>query len=116
MMNRRRLLLLALMAVPLAAAAHHGWSEYEVTKPTKLTGIIESASYEHPHGSIVLKTPDKTWLAVLAPPTRMEARGLPKEMLEAGTTVTVEGYAHKTKPDEMRAERIAIAGKTVDLR
>lgn len=115
-MNRRRLLLLALLAVPLAAFAHHGWSEYEVTQPLQLTGTIESMSYEHPHGSVKLKTADKTWLAVLAPPTRMEARGLSKAMLAPGTTVTVEGYRSKTKPDEMRAERITIADKTIELR
>lgn len=112
----RRLLLLALLAMPLVAVAHHGWSEYDVTQPLKLTGIIESLNYEHPHASVKLKTADRTWLAVLAPPTRMEARGLPRDMLAAGTTVTVEGYHHKTKPDEMRSERIAIADKTIDLR
>jgi hypothetical protein len=112
----RRLLLLALLAVPLAAFAHHGWSEYDVNQPQKLTGTIETLSYEHPHGTVVLKTADRTWLAVLAPPTRMEARGLPKEMLAVGTIVTVEGYRHKTKPDEMRSERITIADKTIDLR
>jgi Family of unknown function (DUF6152) len=115
-MKRRHLLLVALLAVPLAALAHHGWSEYDIAQPLKLTGTIESLSYEHPHGSVMLKTADKTWLAVLAPPTRMEARGLPKEMLATGTTVTVEGYRNKTKPDEMRSERITIADKTIDLR
>ena len=112
----RRLLLLALLTVPLVALAHHGWSEYDVAQPLKLAGTIESLSYEHPHASVKLKTADKTWLAVLAPPSRMEVRGVPKEMLVAGTKVTVEGYRSKTNPDEMRSERITIADKTTDLR
>ena len=33
------------------------------------------------HGSIRLQTPDKTWIVVLAPPSRMENRGLRRDML-----------------------------------
>lgn len=115
-MKFRRLILLALAAIPLAAVAHHGWSEYDSTNLLKLTGTIESSGYEHPHGFIKLKTPAKTWVAVLAPPSRMETRGLSKEMMKNGTTVTVEGYANKKELEEMRAERIIVAGKTIELR
>jgi hypothetical protein len=30
--------------------------------------------------------------------------------------VTVAGYPHRTDPDEMRAERITVGDKTVELR
>ena len=113
---KRRLLLACLLALPLAAAAHHGWSEYDSGKPLKLTGKIVESGYEHPHGFVHLETPGKTWLCVLAPPTRMENRGLPRDALKAGATVTVEGYPNRSKPEEMRAERITAAGKTVELR
>lgn len=120
MKHQRRKLAAAVLAVPFAVAlpalAHHGWSEYDSQNLLKLTGTIEEMGYEHPHGHVRLKTRDKTWIAVLAPPSRMDARGLGKEMLKEGTTVTVEGYASKVKPDEMRAERIIVAGKTVELR
>ena len=58
----------------------------------------------------------KTWLAVLAPPSRMKSRGLSEEMLKVGTTATVVGYPHRENPDEVRAERITVAGKTIELR
>ena len=103
------------LAAPLALA-HHGWSEYDQQTTLKLTGTIEEAGYEHPHGHIKLKTADKTWSAVLAPPSRMDARGLSKDMLKAGVTASVEGYPSRVKPEEMRAERITVAGKTVELR
>jgi hypothetical protein len=115
-MTQRRALLLALAAVPVLAFAHHGWSEYDTTQVLKLTGTIEAAGYEHPHGFVKLRTADKTWLAVLAPPSRMENRGLSRELLVVGAVASVEGYPNKSKPDEMRAERITIAGKTVELR
>ncbi len=115
----RRILVAALAAplvAPLAALAHHGWSEYDSQNLLKLTGTVEEMGYEHPHGHIKLKTANKTWIAVLAPPSRMEARGLAKDMLKTGATVTVEGYPSRVKPEEMRAERIIVAGKTVELR
>jgi hypothetical protein len=97
-------------------SAHHGWSGYDSAKTLTLTGTIQEAGYEHPHGSVRLATPDKTWIVVLAPPSRMENRGLTRAMLVPGTTATVVGYPNRTEPDEMRAERITIAGKTTELR
>lgn len=109
-----------LLAGGLAASAlvlgHHGWSEYDTTKELKLTGTIKESGYEHPHGHIRLDAGGKTWIAVLAPPSRMEARGLSTALLKTGNTATVVGYANRGKPDEMRAERITIDGKTVELR
>jgi len=102
-------------ALPSAVLAHHGWSGYE-TQISKMSGVIEESSYSNPHGSLRLKTPDKTWVVVLAPPSRMSNRGLTQDMLKVGTTVSVEGYVHKTDPNEMRAERISVAGKTIELR
>jgi hypothetical protein len=46
----------------------------------------------------------------------MTNRGLPGEMLRAGTKARVVGYPSRNDPGEMRAERITIADKTVELR
>lgn len=113
---KKRLFLLAALAVTASAFAHHGWSEYQSDKPLDLTGTIEQAGYEQPHGFVRLKTADKTWLVVLAPPSRMESRGLPREQLVAGQKASVHGYPHRSKGDELRAERITIEGKTTELR
>ena len=102
-----------------AWAAHHGWSGYDETKPLTFTGTIRDSGYDNPHGFVELEVPGnpaKTWHVVLAPPSRMETRGLPNEMLKTGTTATVVGYQEKTKPGELRAERITIGGKTTELR
>ena len=98
------------------AHAHHGWSEYDSGKTLNLGGVIRESGYEHPHGHVRLETPGKTWLVVLAPPSRMSARGLTAEALKAGTKAEVVGYANRNKPEEMRAERITVGGKTVELR
>ena len=86
------------------------------SKAMKLSGKIVESGYEHPHGHMRLETPGKTWNVVLAPPSRMERRGLDKSALKPGGSVTVEGYPNRDKPEEMRAERITVNGKTVELR
>jgi len=107
---------LATLLFSCSASAHHGWSEYDANQVLQVTGTIEESGYSHPHGHILLKTEGKTWRVVLAPPTRMENRGLSKEMLRTGNKATVLGYPNRSKPEEMRAERITIDGKTTELR
>jgi len=111
---KRFLIVGALMASQ--AFAHHGWSEYDASQPLTLTGSIEASGYEHPHGFTRLKTADKTWTVVLAPPSRMENRGLTPAMLAPGTRAVVVGYPNRNKPEELRAERITIGDKTTELR
>jgi hypothetical protein len=111
----KQLMLIAAL-LPGMALAHHGWSEYDTSKALQLTGKIVESGYEHPHGHVRLETPGKTWMVVLAPPSRMERRGLQKHSLKPGATATVEGYPNREKPDELRAERITVDGKTTELR
>jgi hypothetical protein len=98
------------------AFAHHGWSEYDAGKPLTLAGTISASGYTQPHGYVELKTADKTWHVVLAPPSRMESRGLAKEALAGGVQATVMGYPHRSKAAELRAERITIGEQTTELR
>jgi len=116
-MNARSLLAVpAALLLTAGAHAHHGWSEYDNTKPLTVAGVIKQSGYEHPHGHVSLEAEGKTWHVVLAPPSRMSARGLPPAQLKPGTKAQVVGYANRGKPEEMRAERITIGGKTVELR
>ena len=110
------LIALAALLLPAAALAHHGWSGYDARQALTLTGTIREAGYEHPHGYVTLETPGKTWFCVLAPPSRMENRGLPRETLKPGVQATVVGYPNRADPNEMRAERITIGDKTTELR
>jgi hypothetical protein len=99
-----------------AVLAHHGWGSYDASKPITVTGAIETSRYENPHVLIGVKAPDKLWNVVLAPTSRMLNRGALKEMVAVGKTVTAVGYASTVEKDEMRAERITVDGKTVEMR
>lgn len=96
--------------------AHHGWSGYDASRALELKGKIIESGYEHPHGFVRLETDSKTWLVVLAPPSRMERRNLSRKLLAPGTDATVVGYPSRTDPVELRAERIRLAGRTTELR
>jgi hypothetical protein len=98
------------------ANAHHGWSEYNNQQTLNVTGEIQQVSQGNPHTTIQLKSGDKVWTAVLAPPSRMTRRGLPQGALKAGQTVKLVGYPHRSEANEMRAERLIVGDRTVELR
>jgi len=99
-----------------AASAHHGWGSYDATKVFTINAPVETLTWADPHTHITLKYQGNVWEATLAPLSRMQARGLTQEMLKPGTMVSVLGYPSTQKEREMRAERISVAGKTVELR
>jgi AICAR transformylase/IMP cyclohydrolase PurH len=99
------------------ASAHHGWSEYNSQQTLNINGEIQNVRYENPHTVIEVKTKDnKVWQAVLAPPSRMQRRGLPENTLQVGQQVKLVGYPHRTDAREMRVEQIVVSNKTIELR
>jgi hypothetical protein len=116
-MFRKLTLSLLLMAGSAATVlAHHGWGSYDASKPITVTGPIETSKYENPHATITVKTADKVWTVTLAPVSRMQSRGAPPELVAVGKTVAAYGYPSTVEKDEIRAERITIDGKTVEMR
>ena len=97
--------------------AHHGWSGYDETRLVQYTGVIKEAGVENPHSFVKLQVDKKAiWNIILAPPARMESRGLTKDKLKVGSTATIMGYPSKKTKGEIRAERITVDGKTTELR
>lgn len=110
----RLLALAAFAATPVLA--HHGWSSYDSTKMFAIEGPVLESAYSNPHGSVSIEHEGKRWEIVLAPPSRMSARGLEEADVAVGKTVKVEGYPSTRTATEMRAERITVGPKTVELR
>jgi hypothetical protein len=116
-MNKRTILLtFAAILSAGAASAHHGWGSYDTSKAFTISAPVGTLSWADPHARIMLEYQGATWEAFLAPLSRMQARGVSEEMLKPGTPVVVLGYPSTRNPHEMRAERITVAGKTVELR
>ncbi len=119
--SRRRLFGLAVVALAAALVsapswAHHGWGSYDSNTVLTLDGVVTALNPDNPHGELSLKTADKTWIVTLSPPSRMANRGKPIVDIKLGDRVVAVGYPSRSKPDEMRAERITHNGVTVELR
>lgn len=100
----------------LAYGRDRDWPAYDQTTTQKLTGVIRSATYNAPHGSMKIEVDKKMLTVILAPPARMDFRGLTEEMLKPGTTVTFDGYASKQTKDEFRAITLTIGNRSTELR
>lgn len=106
------------LLVPLTTTlvAHHGWGEYDSRKTLTLTGTIRAAGYENPHAYLDLDVDGIVWRAVLAPPSRMQARGVLRDQLKPEARVTVIGFPHKSRTTEMKAEHIKLGERTTYIR
>ncbi len=116
MIARPFILALGTLGLAGAALAHHGWGSYDAKKTLTVASAIEHIAWQNPHVHIHVTHEGATWEAVLAPPFRMEARGLSPALLKTGTKVRVEGYPSTQTERELRAERIVVDGKTFELR
>lgn len=105
---------LTLLAAP--AAAHHGWSSYDDTKPIDATVTLTGVQWANPHGTAKASYKGAAWDVVLAPVSRMETRGLTPEMVGPGKKVRLVGYPRRDGTKEMRIERVIAGDKTVELR
>jgi hypothetical protein len=99
-----------------AALAHHGWGSYDAANPVTVTGPVLTSKFENPHATITVKGADKVWTITLAPTSRMLSRGAEAAMVAVGKNVSAYGYPSTVEKDEMRAERITVDGKTVEMR
>lgn len=107
--------LMLLSAVP-GAWAHHGWSSYDAEKAVKVEAPLAEVRYRNPHAEVEVDLQGRRWQVILAPIHRMESRGLPGDAMRVGKQVTIEGYPRKDGTPEIRAERITVDGKTIELR
>lgn len=95
---------------------HHGWANYDQTKVLDFESVITESTYENPHAIAKMEYQGEPWTVVLAPASRMTARGLSAEMIKKGTPVRVVAYPHKKEKGEMRAERIYVDDEKYELR
>ncbi len=115
-MPRSFAIMVCLMLGIGSAAAHHGWGSYDAAKPVTVAGKVLTSKYENPHVTLTVQGADKVWTVTLAPTSRMINRGALADLVTAGKDITAFGYPSTVEKDEMRAERITIDGKTIEMR
>jgi hypothetical protein len=112
-----RLITFAIAAAFVAApaSAHHGWSAYDASKQQNVTGTVTELKWEQPHGIVWIDSGGKRLEVWLSPIQRMVDRGLMKDALSTGKTITIDAQPSTVNKDEWKAHSITIDGKTVDL-
>lgn len=117
-----RIALVAIAAATLSTAtvtgtafAHHGWSTYDAAKQQKVTGTVTELKWEQPHAVLWITVNGVRQEVWLSPLQRMVDRGLTKEMLTVGKSVTVDVQPHTRNANEWKAHSIMLDGRTVDL-
>jgi len=98
------------------AHAHHGWSSYNADQVMQIEATLQEVRYRNPHAEVEIDHNGQRWHVILAPTRRMESRGLPDGALQPGRTIIIEGYPKRDGSPEMRAERITVDGKVIELR
>ena len=108
--------ILAASAAVTGGLAHHGWGSYDAANPVTVEGTIKTSRFENPHATISVETAARTWTVTLAPTSRMLNRGATADLVAVGQKITAFGYPSTVEKDEMRAERITVDGRTIEMR
>ena len=111
----RAAILLAMLVLPLAAMAHHGWA-WTTGENRELTGTIVEATLGNPHGELVLDVDGERWTVEVGQPWRHERAGLTEEHFSIGTVLRVSGEP-SADPDArlLKVERLWIDGTKYEL-
>jgi len=111
----RSLTFAAALALPVAAAAHHGWA-WTQDEESRLSGTIVSISFGNPHMHLQLRNDQGTWEVDLSPPIQAQASGFGPGAAKSGDRVVITG--HRARDGALRAfkgETITVGGKTYDV-
>jgi hypothetical protein len=98
-----------LTAIPLLA--HHGASEYDMTKIVTLNGTVKELQFVNPHTLLVFSVKDDSgkvmeWQGELPSPNLLSRRGWSRSTLKPGDQVTVIGAPAKNGEKGMQVKKL----------
>ena len=114
-MTRQRMLRAALASaflfVALPLLAHHGASEYDMTKIVSLHATVTELQYVNPHTLLVFTVKDESgksveWQGELPSPNLLSRRGWSRSILKPGDQVTVIGAIARNGEKGMQVKKL----------
>jgi len=98
--------LVGVALVPLAAHAHHSYSEYDDTKSVEVEGKLVEVAWQNPHARILVESVDAagarvTWDIESAGLNNFRRMNVPFEIFTVGDTVKVAGWPSKRSNTRM---------------
>ena len=102
---------------PSIVPAKWEWTQFDLTKPQKFTGVVKTSDYKRDRSRrATIDVAGKTYEVVLGPPVRLDFRGLAAEDFAPGKTITFEARGEQTNADLLRAQTFTKGKKTIDAR
>lgn len=96
---RKTIILLAALAMPLAALAHHSFAMFDMTKTVNYTGRVKEVQWTNPHVWVELEVTADGKTTVLsfegAAISVLKRVGWTRDTVKAGDEVTVVGHPFK---------------------
>ena len=71
---QRRHFVMASLALPAGAWAHHGWSRFDLERPWYLAGVLQQVRWANPHAELLLRVEQG-----LQVPADLPGRALPRQ-------------------------------------
>ena len=98
-----------LVSIPLLA--HHGASEYDMTKIVTLTATVKELQFVNPHTLLVFTAKDDSgkaieWEGELPSPNLLSRRGWSRSSLKPGDQVTVIGALAKNGEKGLQVKKL----------
>jgi Family of unknown function (DUF6152) len=117
-MNNRLACVLCISLFTLIAcgrvSAHHGSSNYDLSKPTSVKGTITKFEFINPHSAIHLEAKDdkgnaEEWRVEADSPNNLGRAGWTRDSVKAGDQVTIVGNRLKDGSKVLRLQKIIFA-------
>jgi hypothetical protein len=114
-MKRRAVCVLGVTLIFLCAcglaSAHHGSSNYDLSKSVSVKGTITQFDFMNPHSAIHLEAKDdkgsaEQWLIEADSPNNLSRAGWTRDSLKSGDQVTVVGNRLKDGSKVMRLQKV----------
>jgi len=98
-----------LISIPLMA--HHGASEYDMTKIVTLNATVKELQYVNPHTLLTFTVKDDSgkvaeWQGELPSPNLLSRRGWSRSILKPGDQVTIIGAPAKNGEKGMQVKKL----------
>jgi hypothetical protein len=90
----------ASLAVPRAAAGHHGYAAFDTTAEVTLSGTVTDFHFVNPHCVIEFDVQDEkgqvqNWKAELTSANHLAPKGWTESSIQAGDKLAITGYRAK---------------------
>lgn len=105
---------LALLILWGPLSAHHGSSNYDMSKSVSVKGTVTEFSFINPHSAIHLDAKDdkgnaEQWLIEADSPNNLARAGWNRDSIKAGDAVTIVGNRLKDGSKVMRLQKVIFA-------